>query len=99
VLLDEASMGLAPLVTGEIFEIIRTLNRDQGMAFLIAEQNARLALGYADHGYILENGRVGASGTADALRARSDVQHFYLGVGSTRRPSRPSRHAPQSPPA
>ena len=84
VLLDEASMGLAPLVTAEIFEIVRTLNRDEGVGFLIAEQNARLALAHADHGYILENGRVAAAGTAAELRARSDVQEFYLGVGTRR---------------
>ncbi len=84
VLLDEASMGLAPLVTAEIFEIVRTLNRDEGVSFLIAEQNARLALAHADHGYILENGRVAAGGTATELRARSDVQEFYLGVGARR---------------
>ena len=69
VLLDEASMGLAPLVTAEIFEIVRALNRDEGVSFLIAEQNARLALAHADHGYILENGRVAAGGTAAELRA------------------------------
>jgi branched-chain amino acid transport system ATP-binding protein len=84
VLLDEASMGLAPLVTAEIFEIVRALNRDEGVGFLIAEQNARLALAHADHGYILENGRVAAGGTAAELRARSDVQEFYLGVGARR---------------
>jgi branched-chain amino acid transport system ATP-binding protein len=81
VLLDEASMGLAPLVTAEIFEIVRALNRDEGVSFLIAEQNARLALAHADHGYVLENGRVAASGTAAELRARDDVQELYLGVG------------------
>ena len=84
VLLDEASMGLAPIVTAEIFEIVRTLNREEGVSFLIAEQNARLALAHADHGYILENGRVAAGGTAAELRARSDVQEFYLGVGARR---------------
>lgn len=80
VLLDEASMGLAPLVAAEIFEIIRTLNRQEGIGFLIAEQNARLALKHADHGYILESGRVVASGTARELEARGDVQELYLGV-------------------
>ncbi len=84
VLLDEASMGLAPLVTAEIFEIVRTLNRDEGVSFLIAEQNARLALAHADHGYILENGRVAAAGAAAELRARSDVQELYLGIGARR---------------
>ena len=79
VLLDEPSMGLAPIIVQEIFEIIRRLNRDEGVSFLIAEQNANLALKYSDHGFILENGRVAAVGTAAALSARDDVQHFYLG--------------------
>ncbi len=88
VLLDEASMGLAPLVAAEIFEMVGKLNRDEGVSFLVAEQNARLALKHADHGYILENGRVVAGGTASELRARGDVQEFYLGVGG-RRAARP----------
>ncbi|MFB2553757.1 ABC transporter ATP-binding protein [Ensifer soli] len=79
VLLDEPSMGLAPIIVQEIFEIIRTLNSQSGVSFLIAEQNAALALTYADHGYILETGRVALSGTAEALRARDDVHDFYLG--------------------
>ncbi|BAV50672.1 ABC transporter ATP-binding protein [Mesorhizobium sp. 113-1-2] len=79
VLLDEPSMGLAPIIVQEIFEIIRVLNREQGVSFLLAEQNANLALRYADYGYILENGRVVLSGTAEELRAREDVQDFYLG--------------------
>jgi branched-chain amino acid transport system ATP-binding protein len=82
VLLDEASMGLAPLVTAEIFEVIRTLNRQEGIGFLVAEQNARLALKHADHGYVLENGRVVAGGPSAELRARDDVQEMYLGVGA-----------------
>jgi branched-chain amino acid transport system ATP-binding protein len=80
VLLDEPSMGLAPIIVQEIFEIIRRLNRDAGVSFLVAEQNANLALKYADHGFILENGRVAVGGTAAELAARDDVQHFYLGV-------------------
>ncbi|MER8579512.1 ABC transporter ATP-binding protein [Mesorhizobium sp. M1423] len=79
VLLDEPSMGLAPIIVQEIFDIIRILNREQGVSFLLAEQNANLALRYADHGYILENGRVVLAGTAEELRAREDVQDFYLG--------------------
>jgi branched-chain amino acid transport system ATP-binding protein len=79
VLLDEPSMGLAPIIVQEIFEIIRTLNAEQGVSFLLAEQNANLALRYADYGYILENGRVVLSGTAEALRAREDINDFYLG--------------------
>jgi branched-chain amino acid transport system ATP-binding protein len=80
VLLDEPSMGLAPLIVEEIFSIIRTLNREQGVSFLLAEQNARVALRHANQGYVLENGRVVASGTAAELEARVDVQAFYLGV-------------------
>ena len=79
VLLDEPSMGLAPIVVQEIFEIIRTLNREKGVSFLVAEQNAALALRHADYGYILENGRVAASGPAAELAAREDVKAFYLG--------------------
>jgi branched-chain amino acid transport system ATP-binding protein len=84
VLLDEPSMGLAPQMVDEIFHIIRTLNREEGVSFLLAEQNARMALRHADHGYVLENGRVVASGTAAELGARDDVQAFYLGVGAKR---------------
>jgi branched-chain amino acid transport system ATP-binding protein len=79
-LLDEPSMGLAPIIVQEIFEIIDTLRREQQVSFLIAEQNANLALRYADHGYILENGKVAASGTAAELRLRDDVTDFYLGA-------------------
>jgi branched-chain amino acid transport system ATP-binding protein len=79
VLLDEPSMGLAPIIVQEIFEIIRALNRESGVSFLLAEQNANLALKYADYAYILENGRIALSGTAEELRAREDVHDFYLG--------------------
>ncbi|CAN7653196.1 ABC transporter ATP-binding protein [Pararhizobium sp. LjRoot238] len=79
VLLDEPSMGLAPIIVQEIFEIIRSLNQSAGVSFLIAEQNANLALRYADYGYILETGRVVASGTSAELLARDDVHEFYLG--------------------
>jgi branched-chain amino acid transport system ATP-binding protein len=79
-LLDEPSMGLAPIIVQEIFEIIRALNRDSGVSFLIAEQNANLALRYADHGYVLENGQVAISGPAAELSARDDVKEFYLGT-------------------
>jgi branched-chain amino acid transport system ATP-binding protein len=82
ILLDEPSMGLAPQLVAEIFEIIRALNRDEGVSFLLAEQNAVMALRYAAHGFILENGRVASEGSADALRARDDIQQFYLGVGA-----------------
>jgi len=84
-LLDEPSMGLAPQVVEEIFEIVRTLNREQGVSFLLAEQNATVALRYADHAYILENGAVASSGPAAELAAREDVKSFYLGVGDNGR--------------
>jgi branched-chain amino acid transport system ATP-binding protein len=83
VLLDEPSMGLAPIIVAEIFEIIRQLNKDEGVSFLLAEQNANLVLRFADHGYVLENGRVAISGTAAELIARDDVKEFYLGGGIT----------------
>jgi branched-chain amino acid transport system ATP-binding protein len=95
VLLDEPSMGLAPQVVEEIFEIVRSLNRRDGVSFLVAEQNAVVALEYVDHGYVLENGRVASSGSADELRARDDVQALYLGGDSSsvnsghQRPRRP----------
>ena len=78
-LLDEPSMGLAPMIVEEIFEIIRRLNADEGVTFILAEQNAHLVLRYAHHGVVLENGRVATSGTAAELLARDDVDDFYLG--------------------
>ena len=79
VLLDEPSMGLAPQVVDEIFEVVAELNRTSGVSFLIAEQNATLALEHAHHAYVIENGRVEAHGSAAELRAREDVQAYYLG--------------------
>lgn len=81
VLLDEPSMGLAPQIVEEIFEIIHQLNQRDGVSFLIAEQNINLALRYAHYGYVLESGRVVSEGTAEQLAARSDIQDFYLGGG------------------
>src|SRR5260370_33845282 len=75
----KASMGLAPIIVEEISEIICKLNQENRVSFLLAEQNANLVLRYADHGYILENGRVATSGTAAELLAREDVKEFYLG--------------------
>ena len=98
VLLDEPSMGLAPLVVEEIFHIIRDLNVTDGVSFLLAEQNATVALRYAHHGYILETGRVVASGSAEELRSRDDVKEFYLGVGAQGRKSfRDERYARRRP--
>jgi branched-chain amino acid transport system ATP-binding protein len=80
-LLDEPSMGLAPLVVKEIFSIIQRLNRDEGVAILLAEQNARRALAVVDHGYVLEGGIVRMEGSGAELRADSSIQRFYLGFG------------------
>lgn len=82
ILLDEPSMGLAPLLVQEIFEIVQRLNRETKVSFLVAEQNSNLALRYADYGYVLENGRVVLDGKADDLRENEDVKEFYLGLGS-----------------
>ncbi|MGY3610902.1 MULTISPECIES: ABC transporter ATP-binding protein [unclassified Bradyrhizobium] len=82
VLLDEPSMGLAPIIVEEIFEIIRELNKNEAVSFLLAEQNIHLVLRFADYGYVLENGRVVAYGTAAELSARGDVKEFYLGTAS-----------------
>ena len=82
VLLDEPSMGLAPQIVEEVFEIVRDLNTKEGVTFLLAEQNTNMALRYADYGYILESGRVVMDGAASALRENEDVREFYLGTGS-----------------
>ncbi len=87
ILLDEPSMGLAPQVVEEIFEIVRDLNARENVSFLLAEQNTNIALRYAGFGYILENGRVVLDGAADALRGNEDVREFYLGVGGADRRS------------
>jgi branched-chain amino acid transport system ATP-binding protein len=80
-LLDEPSMGLAPQLVEEIFEIVKRLNAEQGVAVLLAEQNTNMALKYANYGYILENGRIVMDGEAHALRENEDVREFYLGIG------------------
>ncbi|MBV6273289.1 ABC transporter ATP-binding protein [Alcaligenaceae bacterium CGII-47] len=80
ILLDEPSMGLAPQIVEEIFEIVRDLNQREGVSFLLAEQNTNIALRYADYGYILENGRVMMDGAARNLAENEDVKEFYLGV-------------------
>ena len=79
-LLDEPSMGLAPQLVEEIYEIVERLNREEGVTFLLAEQNTNIALRHADHGYILENGRVVLEGSAASLRENNDVKEFYLGI-------------------
>jgi branched-chain amino acid transport system ATP-binding protein len=80
ILLDEPSMGLAPQLVEEIFEIVKRLNKNEGVTFLLAEQNTNMALKYATYGYILENGRVVMDGEAKSLRENEDVKEFYLGI-------------------
>ena len=87
ILLDEPSMGLAPQLVEEIFEIVGDLNAREGVSFLLAEQNTRMALRYARHGYVLENGRVVLDGEAEALSTNEDVKEFYLGIAEGRRKS------------
>ena len=87
ILLDEPSMGLAPQLVEEIFEIVRKLNEEQGVSFLLAEQNTNVALRYAKYGYILESGRIVLDGEAHALRENEDVKEFYLGIGGEGRRS------------
>ena len=84
-LLDEPSMGLSPLLVGEVFGIIRRLNRELGITMLLVEQNARMALKAADYGYIMENGTVVLDGTAAELADNEDVKEFYLGGGEQRK--------------
>ncbi|HET6984199.1 MAG TPA: ABC transporter ATP-binding protein [Myxococcaceae bacterium] len=85
ILLDEPSMGLAPQVVEEILGIVRSLNRSEKVSFLLAEQNAAAALRFADHGYILEAGRVVMDGDARTLAGNADVKEFYLGLGGAGR--------------
>ena len=81
-MLDEPSLGLAPLLVEEIFGYIKRLNVEQGLTVLVVEQNARRALDVADHGYIMEQGRIVLEGTAAELRENPDVKEFYLGLGN-----------------
>ena len=84
-LLDEPSLGLAPLLVREIFGIIQKINAEQGTTFLLVEQNAQIALGIAHYGYIMENGRIVLDGPAAALRGNEDVREFYLGLSEAGR--------------
>jgi branched-chain amino acid transport system ATP-binding protein len=79
-LLDEPSMGLSPLLVSEIFEIIKRINREEGVTILLVEQNARLALSIADHGYVMENGRIVLDDESDKLEENADIKEFYLGL-------------------
>ena len=93
ILLDEPSMGLAPQLVEEIFEIVKKLNEEQEVSFLLAEQNTNVALRYAKYGYILESGRIVLDGEAASLRENEDVKEFYLGVaGDGRRSFKNVKH-------
>jgi branched-chain amino acid transport system ATP-binding protein len=93
VLLDEPSMGLAPQIVEQIFEIVKDINAREGVSFLLAEQNTNMALRYANYGYILENGRIVLDGSAAALRENADVKEFYLGTaGGERKSFREVKH-------
>ena len=87
VLLDEPSMGLAPQIVEEVFEIVKDLNQKERVTFLLAEQNTNMALRYADYGYIMESGRVVMDGIASELANNEDVKEFYLGMGGGERKS------------
>jgi branched-chain amino acid transport system ATP-binding protein len=80
ILLDEPSLGLSPLLTREIFEIVVRINRERGTTLLVVEQNAHMALAVADYGYVLENGRIVLEGECSRLRENDDIKEFYLGM-------------------
>ena len=80
ILLDEPSLGLAPILVNTIFEIIKRINEKQGTSVLLVEQNARAALSVASYGYVIENGRVVLDGKAEQLRENEDIKEFYLGM-------------------
>ncbi|MBE9547554.1 MAG: ABC transporter ATP-binding protein, partial [Proteobacteria bacterium] len=82
-LLDEPSLGLAPMVVKEIFRIIKRINEEQGVTIVLVEQNANMALQIAHYGYVMENGRIVMEGEAGDLKENPDVKEFYLGVGAT----------------
>ena len=94
VLLDEPSLGLAPMLVEEIFGIVDRLVRQENLSVLLVEQNATMARGVADHGYVMENGRIVLEGPADKLRDNSDIKEFYLGLneGGTRKSYRDTKH-------
>jgi branched-chain amino acid transport system ATP-binding protein len=87
ILLDEPSMGLAPQLVEQIFQIVKTINEKEGVTFLLAEQNTNVALRFAHYGYILESGRVVMDGLASDLRENQDVKEFYLGMSDEGRKS------------
>ena len=81
-LVDEASLGLAPLLIKSLFEAIKVINQEQKIAILLVEQNANIALKVASHGYIMENGRIVMDDTAEKLRENEDIKEFYLGLSN-----------------
>jgi branched-chain amino acid transport system ATP-binding protein len=83
ILLDEPSLGLAPMAVQEIYQIIQRINQDRGVSMLIVEQNVKAALGVAGYGYVMENGRIVLDGPADKLTDNEDVKEFYMGISST----------------
>lgn len=87
VLLDEPSMGLAPQIVEEVFNIVQDLNQKEKTTFILAEQNTHMALKYADYGYIMESGRIVMDGAAQELASNEDVKEFYLGMGGGERKS------------
>jgi len=94
ILLDEPSLGLAPMIIEEIFTVIRKLKEEQKLTVVLVEQNAALALAIADHGYVMENGRIVLEGPGEALRQNSDIKEFYLGLNEagTRKSYRDTKH-------
>lgn len=93
-LLDEPSLGLAPILVREIYDIIRQFNADHGTSILLVEQNVRVALGIAHYGYVMENGRIVLDGTANFLKHNNDVREFYMGLSAagTRKSYREVKH-------
>jgi len=93
-LLDEPSLGLAPLLIKEIFDILKAINRDEGISMLVVEQNARIALDSSNYGYVLENGRIVLDGPSDRLKQNEDIKEFYLGLSElgSRRSYRDFKH-------
>ncbi len=81
-LVDEASLGLAPLLVEEIFRILKRINEEEGVSILLVEQNARAALSLSQHGYVMETGRIVLDDTGEKLRANADIREFYMGLGA-----------------
>lgn len=80
IMLDEPSLGLAPLVVKEIFEIIKAINHEEKLSILLVEQNANIALSVSEYAYVMENGRIVLDGTAEKIKANEDIREFYLGL-------------------